>query len=83
MRAFYFSLVSFYFFENTAKSSFFRGFIPLCVNQCVNCEEHSGNKYYYEVYITHKCFPTKPGVEEQESIRKYEEKMKQAKQNYF
>ena len=46
-------------------------------------EEYSGSRYYYDVYITHRGFPTTTDVEEAESIKKYEEKQKKEKANYF
>ena len=46
-------------------------------------EVSSGSEYYYEVYIHHNGFPTKPDIEEEESIKKYQEKKKAETASYF
>ena len=46
-------------------------------------DEYRSSTYYYRVVIYNWKFPTKPDVEEQEAIKKYEEKKKQESANYF
>ena len=46
-------------------------------------ESRDGYEYYYRVVIYNSKFPTKPDVEEQEAIKKYEEKKKKESANYF
>ncbi len=46
-------------------------------------EDSYDSEFYYDVYIYHSGFPTKEDVEEQESIRKYQEKKKAETANYF
>lgn len=46
-------------------------------------DKYDSSKYYYRVVIYNSNFPTKPDLEEQEAIKKYEEKKKQESANYF
>lgn len=46
-------------------------------------DEYRSSTYYYRVVIYNSNFPTKPDLEEQEAIKKYEEKKKKESANYF
>lgn len=46
-------------------------------------DKYRSSTYYYRVVIYNWKFPTKPDAEEQEAIKKYEEKKKQESANYF
>lgn len=46
-------------------------------------DKYDSSTYYYRVVIYNSNFPTKPDLEEQEAIKKYEEKKKKESANYF